>query len=98
MMVARKSTRQFNKDRKAFYDRCLAENAPCWLCGMPIDYSLAPGSGDDAITLDHEFPVSLRPDLQFDPAGFRPAHNLCNILRGNKDPEASLGTLTRKWI
>ena len=97
-LTGRVTTRAFNKARKEFYAQCRASNAPCWLCGMPIDYDAAPGTTDDSITLDHEFPVSIRPDLQEDPAGFRPAHRNCNILRGNKDPAASLGTLSRQWI
>lgn len=93
----RKNSRAFLKEKVRFHDECQSKAAPCWLCGLPIDYAADPGTTDDSYTLDHEFPVSKRPDLQFDPAGFKPAHRSCNILRGNKDPAASLGTLSRKW-
>jgi hypothetical protein len=97
MPTQRKHTRAFEKDKQRFLSECKEKEAPCWLCGLPIDYSVSPGSSDDSFNLDHEFPVSKRPELQFDPAGFRPSHRSCNILRGNKDPEISLGTLSRKW-
>ena len=94
----RGSTRQFAKDKKAFRERCAREHAVCWLCGMPIDYTVEPNTTDDSFNLDHYYPVSKRPDLQYDPAGFRPSHTSCNRLRGNKDPELPLGTLSRQWI
>jgi 5-methylcytosine-specific restriction endonuclease McrA len=94
----RKSGRQFEKDRKAFFARCRAEHRVCWLCGMPIDYEAGQNTSDDSYNLDHLYPVSKRPDLQHDPAGFRPSHTSCNRLRGNKDPAQPLGMLTRQWI
>lgn len=94
----RKSTRQFEKDRKAFHTKCQTTHAPCWLCGMPIDYTSAPNTTDDSYNLDHLYPVSKRPDLQHDPAGFRPSHTQCNNLRGNNDPPTPIGTLSRQWI
>lgn len=97
-MTQRKNSRSFNAARKRFFSECKAGLKPCWLCGLGIDYTVRPGSSDESFNLDHEFPVSKRPDLQFDPAGFRPSHRICNILRGDKDPKASLGTLTRAWI
>ena len=90
----RKGGRQFEKDRKAFFLKCKAEHAVCWLCGMPIDYDAPQNSSDDSYNLDHFYPVTKRPDLQHDPAGFRQ----CNNLRGNKDPATPIGTLSRQWI
>ena len=94
----RKTTRQFEKDKTVFFDKCKKHNAACWLCGMPIDYTAAKNTTDDSYNLDHLYPVSKRPDLQFDPAGFRPSHTSCNRLRGNKDPHEPLGILSRQWI
>lgn len=94
----RKGGRQFEKDRKKFFLECKAEHRPCWLCGMPIDYDAPQNTTDDSYNLDHFYPVSKRPDLQHDPAGFRPSHTQCNNLRGNKDPATPIGTLSRQWI
>ena len=94
----RKGGRQFEKDRKKFFLECKSEHRPCWLCGMPIDYDVAQNTTDDSFNLDHFYPVSKRPDLQHDTAGFRPSHTQCNNLRGNKDPATPIGTLSRQWI
>lgn len=94
----RKGGRQFEKDRKEFFARCKREHAACWLCGMPIDYDAEPNTSDDSFNLDHFYPVTKRPDLQHDPAGFRPSHAQCNNLRGNRDPATPIGQLSRHWI
>lgn len=97
-MSARVNTRRFREAKRRFLAECKRLHRPCWLCGLPIDYDAAPNSTDDSFNLDHLFPVSKRPDMQEDPAGFRPSHASCNNLRGNRDPEPPLGTLSRPWI
>ena len=97
MSGLRKHTRRFRQEAIAFHEKCMRENAPCWLCGMPIDYAAQPNTSDDSYNLDHYYPVSKRPDLQEDPAGFRPSHASCNLLRGNADPRKPLGMLSRIW-
>ena len=57
----RKGGRQFEKDRKAFFLKCKAEHAVCWLCGMPIDYDAPQNSSDDSYNLDHFYPVPNAP-------------------------------------
>lgn len=94
----RKTSRQFEKDKAAFFTQCKAQHAVCWLCGMPIDYAATKNTTDDSFNLDHMFPVSKHPELQFDPAGFKPSHTSCNRLRGNSDPPAPIGVLSRQWI
>ena len=94
----RKTSRQFEKDKATFFTQCKAQHAVCWLCGMPIDYNAVKNTTDDSFNLDHMFPVSKHPELQFDPAGFKPSHTSCNRLRGNSDPPAPIGTLSRQWI
>lgn len=96
--VTRKHTRQFEKDRVRFFQDCASKHLVCWLCGMPIDYAAKQNTTDDSYNLDHMFPVSKHPELQHDPAGFRPSHTSCNRLRGNSDPPAPIGTLSRQWI
>lgn len=95
---ARKTSRQFEKDKATFFAQCKAQHAVCWLCGMPIDYNAVKNTTDDSFNLDHLYPVSKHPELQFDPAGFKPSHTSCNRLRGNSDPPAPIGTLSRQWI
>ena len=94
----RTHTRRFEQERKRFLAECRASHRVCWLCGMPIDYAAKPNTSDDSFNLDHLYPVRKRPDLQDDPAGFRPSHTSCNNLRGNRDPAAPLGNLSRQWI
>ena len=94
----RKTTRQFEKDKAAFFAQCKAQHAVCWLCGMPIDYEATKNTTDDSFNLDHLYPVSKHPELQFDPAGFKPSHTSCNRLRSNQDPPTPIGTLSRQWI
>lgn len=98
MPRVRKTTRQFEKDKATFFNQCKAQHAVCWLCGMPIDYEATKNTTDDSFNLDHLYPVSKHPELQFDPAGFRPSHTSCNRLRGNQDPPTPIGTLSRQWI
>lgn len=98
MPRVRKTTRQFEKDKAAFFAQCKARHAVCWLCGMPIDYAAEKNTSDESYNLDHLYPVSKHQELQFDPAGFRPSHTSCNRLRGNSDPPAPIGTLSRQWI
>jgi hypothetical protein len=97
MRSARERTHVFHVQAQKFYEQCKRENKPCWLCGMPIDYSVKPNSTDNSYNLDHYYPVSKRPDLQNDPANFRPSHASCNRLRGNNDPRKPLGALSRRW-
>lgn len=94
----RKTSRQFEKDKATFFNQCKAQHAVCWLCGMPIDYNAEKNTTDDSFNLDHLYPVSKHPELQFDPAGFKPSHTSCNRLRSNQDPPTPIGTLSRQWI
>lgn len=98
MPRVRKTTRQFEKDKAAFFNQCKTRHAVCWLCGMPIDYAATKNTTDDSFNLDHLYPVSKHPELQFDPAGFKPSHTSCNRLRSNQDPPTPIGTLSRQWI
>ena len=97
MAKARVSTRAFQKARDRFFAEGLKDDAPCWLCGQPIDYTAQPGTTDDSHELDHYVPVSVDPSLQYDPGNFRHAHRVCNILRGASPPKLSLGLHSRRW-
>lgn len=92
-----------NTLRTAFYEEGKAADADgdptsnCWLCGMPIDYSVPANTTPDSHNLDHYFPVSEYPELQEDPANFRHSHMDCNGERGADAPLPSLGVLSRAW-
>ena len=70
-------TRRYMKLRAIFLDGCKEANAPCWLCGQPIDYRIPhndPVTGAvnrEAFELDHAYPRSTHPELAEDPSNFR---------------------------
>ena len=73
-----------------------AKRLPCWLCGLPIDYTLPPDD-DMAFSVDHVKPWSTHPELREDPGNLASAHARCNKQRGNKAPPPSLGLMSREW-
>lgn len=99
--MTRVQTRAFNALRSAYREQSATTNAPCWLCGQQnIDYD-APYddySNDSRFQLDHYWPVSTHPELQEDPANFRPSHAGCNRERGNKAPRPGLGAPSQAWV
>lgn len=72
------------------------DNVRCWLCGELIDMSL-PRTDPMSYELDHVKPVSLHPELRYDPANGRPSHKQCNRSRGNRDPNPGLTRTSRDW-
>lgn len=105
MADVRRNSRRMQKLRAEFFaegkrldaDPATRPASVCWLCGQRVDYDADPGSSDDSHELDHYYPVSLRPELQEDPAGFRHAHRKCNGQRGNRAPRPGLGRIVPAW-
>lgn len=97
--MARTNTRAMHRGRKEFREQSEAENAPCWMDGMPIDYTAAwdDFANEDRFQLDHYYPVSTHPELQEDPTNWRASHAGCNLARSNGAPVATLGTPSRAW-
>lgn len=101
--MPRVETRQMRKLRADFFaegarlDAIDDPAADCWICKRAINYRADPGTTDDSHELDHFYPVSLHPDLQYDPANFRHAHRKCNRERGNGQPNADLGERVLDW-
>ena len=93
---AGRSTRRYKMLRAEFRRKCRANNAPCWLCGRPIDYEL-PKEHPEAFNLDHAIPKSERLDLAEDPKNFRPSHKTCNERRGADVPTIELGQPSETW-
>jgi 5-methylcytosine-specific restriction endonuclease McrA len=98
-MAQRTNTRRQHEQRKEYREQCAAADAPCWLCGLPIDYAAAYDDygNDDRFQEDHFFPVSTHPHLQEDPTNKRPSHAGCNRDRSNGAPASGLGVLSREW-
>lgn len=69
---------------RQFKDEGAKSNAPCWLCGLPIDYNDPKGAYGHAT--DHVLPISQYPEHELDPANWRHAHIACNSSRGNHQP------------
>ncbi len=99
----RTSTRHFKELKEQFFeegkklDRAGDPAADCWICHKRIDYEAKPGTTDMSHELDHYYPVSLYPELQDDPAGFRHSHRICNRKRGNGQPKLGLGDVIMQW-
>jgi len=93
---AGRSTRRYKTLRAEFRRKCRANNAPCWLCGKPIDYDLS-HDHPDAFNLDHAIPKSKRLDLAEDEKNFRPSHKNCNERRGNDQPTIDIGRPSEQW-
>lgn len=65
---------RWNEWRKGWLRRHPPEYYICGVCGEPVH------EGD--VTLDHIYPVSTHPNLQYNETNIRPAHNSCNVERG----------------
>ena len=68
--------------RTALRRRVAAMGAPCWICGLPIDYSLPPGD-PLSFEVDELVPVS-KGGAPLDPSNVAAAHRCCNGWRGNR--------------
>lgn len=95
-MADPRSTRRWRTLRDALYRRDRAANAPCWICGQPIDYRAKAGT-PDAWEPDHVRPVDRFPELAYDPGNIAPAHCSCNRSRGSGGAGGTLGTPSRAW-
>jgi 5-methylcytosine-specific restriction endonuclease McrA len=93
---AGRSTRRYKSLRLSFRRTCAREEAPCWLCGRPINYEL-PNGHPDSFNVDHAVPVSKRRDLAEDRANFRPSHRDCNIRRGAGVDPIPIGIPSERW-
>jgi len=84
--------------RKLAWERDKAANAPCHLCGQPIDYTIEPSSQEDAWEPDHIQTFSAHPELEMDLDNVAPSHRRCNRARGTKDAkEQATGQHSRIW-
>jgi len=92
------SRRWRTKIRPAFRAQGVEHEAPCWLCGQAIDYTITDIHDDGVWEPDHLYPRSTHPHLAEDPGNLRHSHRGCNRTRGNKLHVTGLGNLTRDWL
>lgn len=95
-MAKRNHGAQWQAVRMSAYRRDLKRQAPCWICGQPIDYQAAPGS-PDAWEPDHVKPVSKYPELELSLSNIAPSHCSCNRARGDGSGADKIGRTTRAW-
>ena len=81
----------------AAHRRDRKRNAPCWICGQPIDYTVRRSSTDEAWEGDHYHPRSTHPELVNEITNIRPAHRSCNRSRQAKSGKDDLGSTSRRW-
>ena len=98
--IPRSRGRHSRRWREVIRPQCLrrdmAAQAPCWICGQPIDYTAAPGT-PDAWEPDHYYPVKDYPELAEDPANIRPSHSSCNRSRHTGEHDGDIGEPSRRW-
>lgn len=92
-----RDTREWRLLRQNCYNRDKAKRAPCWICGQPINYGVAPSTTPDSWEPDHRFPVAHHPELAELPDNVMPSHKRCNRSRGNKAGINELGNQSRNW-
>ena len=73
-----------------------AQNAPCWLCGQPIDYA-APANDPDALEIDHVKSRKRFPHLALDRNNLRPSHHRCNRGKGAGEAQIAMGDTSEDW-
>lgn len=83
------------KRREALKRQCRKINAPCWLCGEPIDYN-ADWKDPLSFTADHVDPIANGGHMLGE---LKPAHRSCNSRRGKRPPQVPLEkpTVSTDW-
>lgn len=84
---------------KALRRKSERTNAPCWICGQPIDYT-ADWRSRWSFTADHVVPIAQGGKWRGE---LRPAHRSCNSRRGDTTKAAKRQVIkgvqkhSRKW-
>jgi len=76
------SGHRWRQVRRQCLERDMAAQAPCWICGRPIDYAVK--DGPDSWQPDHVLEADAHPELVLDPTNIRASHARCNNLRGKE--------------
>lgn len=92
-----RDTQTWRKLRVQCYQRDKMLNAPCHICGQPIDYKAKPSTTAKSYEPDHVISPKLRPDLAEVPENVRAAHMSCNRSKRDKAGIDELGRTSRRW-
>ena len=96
--MTQRSGSRWRRIRRQAWERDRKAQAPCHICGQPINYMLEPSSAPDAWEPDHLIPVAKRPDLELDLLNIAASHARCNRSRGDgTNGENVLGQQSRVW-
>ena len=71
--------------RKAAFERDRDANAPCWICGRPINYAGDSKTDPWAWQPDHVLTVKQHPEFALDITNIKPSHARCNNQRAKDD-------------
>lgn len=96
MATPGRDTGNWKRMARAFKATSARKKSLCWLCSQPIDYDLAWGD-PFCFSIDHFHPVSTHPELAEVWSNLRASHYDCNNRRGNRAPQPSIGTNSRRW-
>ena len=101
--MAKSNARRANSSRRnAARSRVRARDTCCWICGLPIDYSL-PARDAQAYEADELIPVSLG-GSPYDTANISATHRCCNNWRRARSVEyvravqSQLAKLKAQWF
>lgn len=97
MPTKRRRGRRWDRTKAQAFARDRAADAPCWICGGAIDYTLAPSSCGAAWEADHYLPLDDHPELEYDLGNIRASHARCNRSRGKRAGIHMLGEPSRVW-
>ena len=95
-MPKRGYTKGWNSVRNQAYKRDLRAQAPCHICGQPIDYQ-APMDSPDSYQADHVLPVKDFPQYELDLNNIKASHASCNKAKADKEKHNSIGQRSRSW-
>ena len=91
-----RNSKRYIRLRAVFRRKCEQVQAPCHLCGQPIDYGI-PAGEDQAWECDHFHPVRTHPELYEEPNNFRSSHKGCNASRGDSPGVPTIGPPSEEW-
>lgn len=97
MAKAGRDTQEWRILRRQCFERDRRLDAPCWICGEPIDYSLGQSTTRESYEADHYLDVKNHPELAHEPTNIRPSHVKCNRSRKTKSGIDELGNRSRVW-
>lgn len=95
--IARDS-HEWKRLRKSLLKQARANQTPCAICGMKINYKTRDYNAPDAPTVDHVLSWRDHPELRLDRGNTQICHRSCNTSRGVKMYALpTSGNTSRDW-